>query len=166
MAWITNTRQSQTSFEENGTNMDLWIYQRYVGACEPDRGLQLELNLWNISMVQADHSIYTIVTDRSCDVTVTLDVGLVPCSEDTLFESIFCWCQVWSRFVCCRGQKLSKLVQQKTVSCFYSIQAEDKRAYRREIYIIFLYAKCCERLIVIFYQVLHFRVGDTLSYSI
>jgi hypothetical protein len=30
--------------------------------------------------------------------TVTLDVGLVPSSEDTLFVGIFCWCQVWSRF--------------------------------------------------------------------
>ena len=34
------------------------------------------------------------------------------------------------------------------------------------INIIFLYAKYCERLIAIFYQVLYFRVGDTPSYLI
>ena len=158
MVWITKTRQSQTSSEENGTNT--------VGSCEPDGGLQLELNLWNMSLFQADHTKYTTITDRSCYVTVTLDVGLVPCSWYVLFEGIFCWCQVWSRFVCCRGQEISELVQQGTVSSFYSIQTEDKRAYRRDIFIIFLYAKCCERLIAIFYQVLHFRFGDTLSYSI
>jgi hypothetical protein len=79
------------------------------------------------------------VADRSinvqnCDVTVTLDVGLVPCSEDVPFEGIFSWCQVWSRFVCCWGQEISHLVQRRTVSCFYSIQAEDKQTCRRDMY--------------------------------
>jgi hypothetical protein len=79
MALITNTRQSQTSSQEN------WDKHGHLdipkaGSCEPDGGLQLELNLWNMSLVQADHPTYTTVTDRSCDVTVTLDIGLVPCS--------------------------------------------------------------------------------------
>ena len=48
----------------------------------------------NTSLVQADHPTYTIRCDnsinvQSCDVTVTLDVGLVSCSEDMLFEGIF-----------------------------------------------------------------------------
>jgi hypothetical protein len=65
-----------------------------VGSCEPDGRLQLELNFWNMSLVQADHTKYTTITDRSCDVTVILDVGLVPCSGYLLFEGSFCWCQV------------------------------------------------------------------------
>jgi hypothetical protein len=159
MAWITNTRQSQTSSEENGTNIP------DVRSCEPDHGLQLELIFgtchWFKLTIQHTPPLLTGVA-----IWLTLDVGLVPCSEDVPFEGIFSWCQVWSRFVCSRGQELSKLIQQKAVSFFYSIHVEDKRAYRRDIFIIFLYAKCCERLIAIFYQVLHFRFGDTLSYSI
>ena len=74
----------------------------------------------------ADRSINV----QSCDVTVTLDVGLVPCSEDVLMpSSIGVKCDAGDA-----GQEISYFVQRRTVPCFYSIQAEDKRTCRMDMH--------------------------------